>query len=160
MRKLLKTIHFDQSDTHVYEKIAGGDEWVVSGGFSFSRAKPDSLKGKEKQAFSNGFLSVESFGRATFSSVTELDEEVETELCEKLAQHFCDHYGAPSLKASLPVAQNELDFIVDLCAAHPINTVFTVRRFFDEDEQIHEEYRVVTPPREPIHTRVWEIVEE
>jgi len=158
--KLLKSIHFDQSDSHVYAHCAGGDEWVVSGAFAFSNATSDTLKGKDKQAFSNGFLSLESFGRATFATVAEIDAQMQKVLRERLAQHFVDHYSAPALKPALPIAQNELTFIADLCAEHPINTLFTVHRFFDENGEIREEYRTITPPSEPVHTRVWEIVEE
>lgn len=158
--KLLKTIHFDSSDNHVYAHTAAGDEWAISGAFAFSNAHKDTLKGKDKQAFANGFLSLESLGRATFTSVAEIDEETQTRLRETLARHFVEHYGAPALKPALPVAQNEISFIADLCAEHPINTVFTVRRFFDDDGQIREEYRTVTPPSAPLHTRVWEIAEE
>lgn len=158
--KLLKTIHFDQTDNNVYDITAASDEWAISGAFAFSNATEDDLKGKTKQAFSNGFLSLESFGRATFVSVTEIDAETETQLCQALGEHFVDHYGAPALKPALPIAQNELTFIAELCAEHPINTVFTVRRFFDDTGAIREEYRTITPPSEPLHTRVWEIVDE
>lgn len=158
--KLLKTIHFDQTDNNVYDITAEGDEWAISGAFSFSSATEDDIRGKTKQAFTNGFLSLESFGRSTFATVSEIDEETQAKLVERLAQHFVEHYGAPAVKPALPIAQNELTFIADLCAEHPINTVFTVRRFFDDTGEIHEEYRTITPPSEPLHTRVWEIVEE
>ena len=158
--KLLKTIHFDQTDNNVYDKTAASDEWAISGAFAFSNAREDELKGKTKQAFSNGFLSLESFGRSTFATVSEIDDASEAKLCETLGQHFVDHYGAPALKPALPIAQNELTFIADLCDEHPINTVFTVRRFFDDAGEIREEYRTVTPPSEPLHARVWEFVEE
>lgn len=158
--KLLKTIHFDRSDSHAFEQAAGGDEWAISGAFAFSNRAPASVTGKLKQAFTNGFLSLESFGRATFASVAEIDEATVQQMSETLAAHFVLHYGAPDLKPALPIARNELDFIANLCEEHPINTVFTVRRTFDAEGAIHEEYRIVTPPLEPIHTRVWEIVEE
>lgn len=158
--KLLKTIHFDRSDSHVFDQTAAGDEWAISGAFAFSNLAREAVTGKVKQAFSNGFLSLESFGRATFASVAEIDEATVERLSRTLAQHFVEHYGAPALKPALPIARNELDFIANLCAEHPINTVFTVRRTFDDEGAIREEYRIVTPPSEPIHTRVWEIVEE
>lgn len=158
--KLLKTIHFDQSDTHVYAQTAGNDEWAVSGAFAFARHDKSEIKGKVKQAFSNGFLSLESFARATFTSVAEVETDEQDKLAKRLAQHFCDHYGAPSVKSALPVAEHEISYITDLCADHPINTVFTVRRFFDEAGEMREEYRTVTPPSDPIHTKVWEVVEE
>lgn len=156
--KMLKTIHFDQTDRQVYENAAGTDEWAVSGAFAFSRLEESEITGKTKQAFTNGFLSLERFGRSTFSSVTEIKEEQKTALAERLAQHFHEAYGAPSVKVALPVAQHEIDYIADLCAEHPINTIFTVRRFFDDKGDMREEFRTVTPPSEPTHTKIWEIV--
>ena len=158
--KMLKTIHFDQTDGNVYELPAGTDEWAISGAFSFSRLEEDEIKGKLKQAFSNGFLSLENFGRATFATVAEIEAEQKTELTEKLAQHFHESYGAPSINVALPVAGHEIEYIQSLCEEHPINTVFTVRRFFDDKGDMREEFRTVTPPSEPIHTKIWEIVED
>lgn len=158
--KLFKTIHFDQSDAHVYDMTAGNDEWAVSGAFAFTRETPETLSGKTKQAFTNGFLSLETLGRATFVSVAEITEDEEEQLCLRLAEHFHEHYGAPTVKSAMGPAQSEIEFARGICAEQPINTVFTVKRFFDDDEQIREEYRIVTPPQEPIHTRVWDIVED
>lgn len=158
--KMLKTIHFDQTDSNVYEKAAGADEWAISGAFAFSQLEENEITGKIKQAFTNGFLSLEGFGRSTFSSVTEVNEDQKNTLIEQLAQHFHEAYGAPSVKVALPVARHEVDYIADLCAEHPINTIFTVRRFFDENGDMREEFRTVTPPSEPMHTKVWEIVED
>ena len=158
--KMLKTIHFDQTDGNVYDLPAGTDDWAISGAFAFSQLEANEITGKVKQAFSNGFLSLENFGRATFATVAEINEEQKEKLNETLAQHFCENYGAPSLKTALPVAGHEIDYISSLCAEHPINTVFTVRRFFDDNADMREEFRTVTPPAEPLHTKIWEIVEE
>ncbi|MEM8837007.1 MAG: DUF6505 family protein [Pseudomonadota bacterium] len=158
--KLFKTIHFDQSDANVYEAVAGSDEWAVSGAFAFSNASPDTLSGKAKQAFSNGFLSLEGFGRATFVTIAQITRDEERALVDKLSQHFVDHYGAPDLRAAKPAAQAELEFARSTCAGEPVNTVFTVRRHFDDDGNIKEEYRIVTPPTETTHTKVWDIVED
>ena len=49
--KMLKTIHFDQTDGNVYELPAGTDEWAISGAFAFSRLEESEIKGKLKQAF-------------------------------------------------------------------------------------------------------------
>ena len=73
--KMLKTIHFDQTDGNVYELPAGTDEWAISGAFAFSRLEEGEIKGKLKQAFSNGFLSLENFGRATFATVAEIEAD-------------------------------------------------------------------------------------
>jgi hypothetical protein len=158
--KFLKTIRFDPSDTHVFENTAGTDEWAIPGGFAFAGLSGDVLAGKRKQAFSNGFLSLESFGRSTFVSVADISAEQVERLVQALAQHFADHYGAPSLEAAKPAAKSEIDFTLELCREVPVNSVFTLRRFFDEAGEIREEFRIVDPPGEKLHTRIWDVVED
>ncbi len=157
--KLLRTIRFDQSDEHVFEASAGPDEWAVSGAFAFAELAPEEVTGKVKQAFANGFLSLESFGRATFATVAEVEPDEHDRLADALATHFCDCYGAPDMDAALPAAREEIAFAADLVAEAPINTVFTVRRSHDNTGAIREEFRTVTPPSKPLHTRIWDVVD-
>lgn len=158
--KFLKTIRFDPSDTHVYERAAEPDEWAVPGGFCFADMTQDSLTGKSKQAFSNGFFSLESHGHSTFVSVTGIEETELQGLTENLAIHFADAYGAPSLEAAMPASEVEIGFVRDLCSDAAINTIFTVRRFFDKTGTIREEFRMVDRPGENLHARVWDVVED
>ena len=43
---------------------------AVSGAFAFSNLAEGDLTGKLRQEFANGWLGLESFGRATFIAVT------------------------------------------------------------------------------------------
>ena len=158
--KFLKTIRFDSSDTHVFESAAAPDEWAVPGGLAFADDREDSLTGKRKQAFSNGFLSLVDFGYSTFVSVAEIDQTTIDDQVEGLATHFVSHFGAPSADAARPAAQAEINFVLDMCAGTPLNSVFTLRRFFDDDGEMREEFRIVDAPGAKPHTRVWEVVED
>ena len=135
------------------------DEWAVSGGFEFSDIAPSDLIGKTRQAFANGFLGLPSFGRSTFAVVGEMDETDRDEVTDGLARHFVEAYGAPDVVAALPVARDEVEFVLDLCSERPVNTVFTVRRVLEEG-QVREEFREITPPSEPGHARIWEVAED
>lgn len=159
--KFLKTIRFDSSDENVFERSAGEDEWAISGGFVFSGlAEDDVKKGKVRQAFANGFLSTESYGHSTFTSVADCTEEELASIAEGLAGHFVENYGAPDIKEALPFAQDEVRFVVDLCKDSLINTIFTVRRSFGDDGQIKEEFRTIkSPDARPVHTRIWSVEE-
>ncbi|HKJ61349.1 MAG TPA: DUF6505 family protein, partial [Hyphomicrobiales bacterium] len=84
--KFMKTIQFDPSDSFVFEKAAEPDEWAIPGGFAFAGTAEDALSGKSRQAFSNGFLSLETFGHSTFVSVTEISAEQADALTQRLAQ--------------------------------------------------------------------------
>lgn len=157
--KFLKTIRFDPSDTNVFELAAEPDQWAIPGGFCFAEYKEDDLKGKTKQSFSNGFLSVETHGYSTFTSVAEITAEEIASVEHKLANWFVDVHGAPDLCSAMGIAKQEVLFVLEMCAEVPVNTVFALGRYFDEAEEIREEFRIVEAPREAVHTRVWEIVE-
>lgn len=159
--KFLRTIRFDMSDDNVFDVAAPPEEWAVSGGSAFSGADPETLTGKTKQAFANGFLGIGSFGRSTFATVGEMTDEELAGLETTLARHFVEHYGAPDIEAALPAAREETAFILDLCKETLVNTVFTVRRFFDDGGEIREEFRTIQAPSDkPLHSRVWDVVSD
>ncbi|MCB1473350.1 MAG: hypothetical protein H6884_07730 [Rhodobiaceae bacterium] len=158
--KLLRTIRFDASDDHVYEAAAASGEWAVPGGFAFAHLDRAALAGKTRQAFANGFLSLDGFGRSTFASVAEISGDEHERLVERLAAHFCEAYGAPDMEAARPVARAELDFVAGLVADVPVNTLFTLRRFHDDAGEIREEFRTVTPPQGPLHARIWDVADD
>lgn len=160
MMKFLKTIRFDPSDAHVYENAASVDEWAISGGFVFSGAQEKELIGKTRQAFSNGFLSVESFGHSTFVSVAEISSDQLAELKSKSPSRFVTYLNAPSIEEAQIVVDAEIGFVLDLCEHVPINSVFATTRHFDEAGEIKEEFRIIDAPKEKMHTKIWEIVEE
>ena len=158
--KLLRIIFFDQSDSRIFEQVARPDEWAIPGGFEFLNLHKGEVSGKTRQAFSNGFLGLESFGRATFATVaTASDRDIQAQE-QALAAHFVARYGAPDMASALPPAREELAFVRGLCADVPINTVFTLRRRFDRRGEIREEFRIITPPgNEPLHARIWKVVD-
>ncbi len=142
--KLARAIHFDDSDTRVFHVPARTGEWCISGGFEFSDWTEADLTGKARQAFSNGWLGLETAGRATFVAVTPITEpELET-LVALLARHFVTYYGAPSDEAATPVAREELAQMADLCDEHDPNTLLTVARELTE-AGVREAYRVIEP---------------
>ncbi len=158
--KFLRVIRFDESDEAVFDNAAVPDEWAVSGGFAYSGITAEHLVGKTRQAFANGFLGLPSFGRSTFATVGEMTEDEHESVTGLLSRHFVENYGAPDADAANAAAREELAFVVDLCADQPVNTVFTLRRVLDEDGEVREEFRIITPPSEPVHTRVWDVVED
>lgn len=141
---LARTIRFDASDDQVFELPAEPGEWAVSGAFEFSNWTGADLIGKQRQAFVNGWLSLESFGRATFVAVAPVTAQEYDAAAMKLAARFVEAHGAPSLEAALPVARDEVDFMAGLCEEHQINTILVVERSFREGA-IHEAFRVIEP---------------
>ncbi|MEC8195910.1 MAG: DUF6505 family protein [Pseudomonadota bacterium] len=141
---LARAIHFDESDQRVYFNPARTGEWAISGGFEFSNWSKADLTGKARQAFANGWLGVETFGRVTFVAVTTIEPAEVEALTDALAQHFVDVYGAPSLEAARPVAAEEMAHMADLCAEHEANTLLTVARELT-DAGVKEQFRSIAP---------------
>ena len=157
--KLLRTIRFDDTDNNIFGIAAAPDEWAISGAFAFVDVDPDTLTGKEKQAFRNGWLGLTSFARATFVSAAEADGDAFQQCSERLGQHLIDVYGAPSRQEALAAATAEMEYIAEFCRDVPINTLFAILREFDEEGAIHEEFRIIEPPTGLVHTKVWEVEE-
>jgi len=141
---LARAIHFDESDLNVFHSPARTGEWCISGGFEFSNWTEADLVGKARQAFANGWLGLETFGRVTFVAVTRIEPTELDQLTENLAAHFVQLYGAPSVEAARDVANTELTQMADLCSGHAPNTLLTVSRSLT-DGGVHEAYRVITP---------------
>ena len=142
--KLARAIHFDESDTRVYAIPARTGEWCVSGGFEFSDWSEADLAGKARQAFANGWLGLETFGRVTFVAVTEAQEAEAETLARLLARHFVTHYGAPDEEAAMPAARAELEHMAELCAEAAPNTLLTVSRELTE-AGVREAFRMIEP---------------
>ena len=143
--KLARAIHFDESDRNVFHSPARTGEWCISGGFEFSNWTGADLSGKARQAFANGWLGVETFGRVTFVAVTRIEPAERDALEQALARHFVEVYGAPSLDAALAVAKEEIAHMGELCDDHDPNTLLTVARELTE-AGVHETFRTIVAP--------------
>lgn len=140
--KLARTIRLDESDANVFELAAESGEWAISGGFEFSNWTEDDLTGKRRQAFANGWLSLESFGRATFVAVTPIEPAELDQLADALAGHFARYYGAPDIDAARGVAREEIAYMQELCDEHAPNTLLAVVREL-ADGGIREQFRFI-----------------
>lgn len=144
MLKLARTIHFDVSDQNVFSRPAESGEWAISGGFEFSNWSEADLAGKARQAFSNGWLSLDNFGRATFVAVAKIEEAEIADLADQLAQHFVTVYGAPDAVAARAIAIEEISYMQELCADHDPNTLLVVQRELT-DVGVKESFRAIQP---------------
>lgn len=157
--KLPRVVRFDDSDARVFERAADDGEWAVPGGFEFAEDSADSLVGKRRQAFANGFLGLASFGRSTFVAVASADETVRRRLAEALADHFVDRYGAPDRAAALPVAEAEIAFAAELCAEYEAGTTLTVVRELGP-EGVREAFRRVAAAEPGAVQSIWSMFDE
>ncbi len=73
--KFARTIRFDKSDLNIFPLAAEEGELALVGTFSFNEFEFQDLKGKIKQAFSNGFIGLPSFGYSTLVNIVNVKEE-------------------------------------------------------------------------------------
>ncbi|MEO1470267.1 MAG: DUF6505 family protein [Pseudomonadota bacterium] len=141
---LARTLRFDASDENVFDPAAEPGEWAISGAFAFSNLAEADLAGPVRQAFANGWLGLESFGRATFVATAPIEPSEYAAQVEILAAHFVAQYGAPDLDAARPVAAEELAFMASICADHDANTLLVVERSLVE-AGVNEAFRAIRP---------------
>ncbi len=144
MTQFARVIRLDDSDLNVFETAADIGEWAISGAFAFSDWTEDDLTGKQRQAFANGWLGLDTFGRSTFVAVSPITDAEVAALTDALAAHFVVAYGAPSLEAALPVAAREIEQMQEMCEDHAPNTLMVVERTL-EDVGIREKFRMIKP---------------
>ena len=157
--KLLRVVRFDDSDGRVFERAAEDGEWAVPGGFEFAGDTADTLVGKRRQAFANGFLGLAGFGRSTFVAVASADEATRRRLVEALADHFVDRYGAPDRAAALPVAEEEIAFAAELCGEYEAGTTLAVTRELGPDG-VREAFRRVAAAEPGAVQSIWSMFDE
>ena len=157
--KFAKTIRFDKSDLNIFSLAAEEGELAVIGTFSFFNLDEEKLKGKMKQAFSNGFLGIPSFGYSTFISLTEVDEEDLKSLKNTLSNCFLKKYGAPSLEHANKAADDEVNIMLDLCSSHDKGSLISISREITRDG-IKENFRNLPKAESCAEQNIWTFEEE
>ena len=142
--KLATVLRLDDSDENVFERAAQPGEWAISGGFAFSNWDESDVVGQQRQAFANGWLGLETFGRATFVAVCPIAEAEYGALIDRLAIHFVEAWGAPGFEAARPVAEEELRHMREMCEDHDDNTLIIVEREL-VSAGLTEKFRVIVP---------------
>lgn len=157
--KLARTIRFDSSDLNIFDSTAEEGEWAISGSFMFAGISEDALVGKTRQAFANGFLGLSSFGFSTLVTVASASEEICDELVQTLASRFVDDFGAPSHNDARHAAQEEIDFMADICSEHRTGTLLSITRSLSE-QGIKESFRSIAKADSCAEQQIWTIIDE
>jgi len=151
-----RTIRLDASDVQVFPAAAAPGEWAVPGSFAFAGMDPAVLSGKQRQAFTSGFLGLMSFGWSTLVIVSDIAADELNILQERLTTALLERYGAPDRAAAEAATAAETAFAADLCE-HKLNTLIALQRSLGP-EGIVESFRLIDAPRGAMHARIWEIV--
>lgn len=139
-----RALRMDESDERIFARAAAEGEWAIPGGFEFSNFEEADLTGKVRQAFTNGWLGLDSFGRVTLVHVAPITDDELAALETRLAAHFVSHYGAPDLEAARPAAQEQIADMINLCTDHDPGSLLMVSRSLGA-EGVRESFRARPP---------------
>ena len=157
--KLARTIRFDSSDLNVFPKAADEGEWALVGTFCFAGLSEADISGKVKQAFSNGFLGIDSLGFSTLVSVVKLKTEELAKIELRLCKVFIDKFGAPNKDAAMAAVTEEINFMAELCANQETGTLLAVQRSLGADG-IRETFRSLPKADSCAEQKIWTMVED
>ena len=157
--KFAKTIRFDKSDLNIFPLASEEGELAIVGTFNFYNLKQDDLKGKVKQAFSNGFMGCTTFGYSTLVSLVNIKEKELQQLKTNLGKFLIDNYGAPSREIAEKAANEEINFMLDLCKNHEIGSLLSLSRTWEADG-IKEKFRNLPKADSCAEQKIWTFVDE
>ena len=157
--KFAKTIRFDKSDLNIFPLASEEGELAIVGTFNFYNLKQDDLKGKVKQAFSNGFMGCTTFGYSTLVSLVNIKEKELQELKTNLGKFLIDNFGAPSKEMAEEAANEEINFMLDLCKNHEIGSLLSLSRTWETDG-IKEKFRNLPKADSCAEQKIWTFVDE
>ena len=157
--KFAKTIRFDKSDLNIFPLASEEGELAIVGTFNFYNLKQDDLKGKVKQAFSNGFMGCTTFGYSTLVSLVNIKEKELQQLKINLGKFLIDNFGAPSREIAEGAANEEINFMLDLCKNHEIGSLMSLSRTWENDG-IKEKFRNLPKADSCAEQKIWTFVNE
>ena len=157
--KLAKTIRFDPSDLNVFPRAADEGEWAIAGSFCFAGLGEEDIKGKVKQAFSNGFLGLESLGFSTLVNIVTAKPGDIGKIEKRLCEIFITEFGAPDEAAAMAAATEEIRFMAELCDDHKTGTLLAIQRSLGDDG-IRESFRSLPKPESCAEQKIWTMVDD
>lgn len=155
--RLLRAVRLDASDDRVFPRTAAAGEWLVVASGLLADRFAGSSDAKERLAFTQGFLGIETLGFATFAQPAPLGEPLGT-LADRLAGRLLAEAGAPDRTAALAAAETLLAESAELARGLPEGSLLAVERSLDpRSGGLRERLRRIEPARPDLHARIWAI---
>lgn len=129
-------------------EVAAADEWAVTGSFRFAHRDPASLMGRERRAFRESWLGLESFAPALHVMVTPIDGSTLDVILRRLAAHLLDAWNFPSPELAVEAALEQIEMARSF-ASHPLGTVLALERELNEQGLIERARPVLAGDRHP-----------
>lgn len=156
--RLLRAVRLDASDARVFRRAAAAGEWLVVASGLLADRLAGSTDAKERLAFAQGFLGIESLGFATFAEPAPLGEPLGA-LADRLAGRLLAEAGAPDRSVALAAAEALLAESTELARGLPEGSLLAVERSLDpRSGELRERLCRVEPAQPGLHARIWAIV--
>jgi hypothetical protein len=129
VKKFLKAVRLDDSDGELYKKDGACDEgeWVCSGGFAVCNIA-EGYRCQPRCYCDASFISITRRARCTIAEVVEVsDADIEI-IKDALIQHLLLDWRAPEYEIARSVAEEEIDYTIELCETFPAEVWITVSR--------------------------------
>ncbi|HEX4857598.1 MAG TPA: DUF6505 family protein [Usitatibacteraceae bacterium] len=139
MPKFLKAVRLDDSDAALYASACDDGEWVTSGGFAVCPLA-EGYRCNPKCHCDASFLSLTRRARCTLAEVVEVTDQDLAIFRDQMAQHLLFDWKAPDFAAAREIADEEIDYTVDLASAFPTEVWLRVQRSAGADGAIEERY--------------------
>ncbi len=129
MKKFLKAVRLDDSDAELYKKNGSCDEgeWVCSGGFAVCNIA-EGYRCEPRCYCDASFISISSRNRCTIAEVVEVSEADIEIIKDALTQHLMLGWRAPDFATARGVAEEEIDYTLELCETFSAEVWITVQR--------------------------------
>lgn len=141
MPKFLKAVRLDNSDDELYRQSGACDEgeWITSGGFAVCNLG-EGYRCEPRCFCDASFVSLTRRARCTLAEVVEVDAGDIEIFKDQMTQHLLFDWKAPDFDTARGVAEEEVNYTVELAETFPTEVWITVKRAPGDNGAIDEQY--------------------
>jgi len=141
MPKFLKAVRLDNSDDEMYRQGGACDEseWVTTGGFAVCDLA-EGYRCDPRCHCDASFVSLTRRARCTLAEVVEVQDADIAIFKDQMTQHLLFGWKAPDIETARGVAEEEIDYTVELAGTFPAEMWISVKRSPGTNGAIDEQY--------------------
>ena len=141
MPKFLKAVRLDNSDDEMYRQAGACDEseWVTTGGFAVCDLA-EGYRCDPRCYCDASFISLTRKARCTLAEVVEVQDADIAIFKDQMTQHLMFDWKAPDHETARGVAEEEVDYTVELAGTFPAEMWISVKRSPGTNGAIDEQY--------------------
>ena len=141
MPKFLKAVRLDNSDDEMYRQSGAcdQDEWVTTGGFAVCDLA-NGFRCDPRCYCDASFISLTRKARCTLAEIVDVDAADIAIFKDQMTQHLMFDWKAPDYETARGVAEEEIDYTVELAGTFPAEMWISVKRSPGARGVIDEQY--------------------